>query len=74
MTPDELVIIADKSTSMKAVLNESGYDIWKVPLQIACPVHKLGQETRLSASTKTIGRSGVSTVWSSIRPRRSGRR
>jgi len=44
-----MVIVADKSTSMKEVLTELNYDIWKVPLQIPCPVHKLGQETRPSA-------------------------
>ena len=49
MTPEELIVVADHSASMKAVLTELGYDIWKVPLQIPCPVHKLGQETRPSA-------------------------
>ena len=49
MTPEELIVVADHSASMKEVLTELGYDIWKVPLQIPCPVHKLGQETRPSA-------------------------
>jgi hypothetical protein len=49
VTPEEMIIVADHSASMKAVLTELGYDIWKVPLQIPCPVHKLGQETRPSA-------------------------
>jgi hypothetical protein len=49
MTPEEMIIVADRSTSMKEVLTELGYEIWKVPLQIPCPVHKLGQETRPSA-------------------------
>jgi hypothetical protein len=49
MTSEEMIIVADHSASMKAVLTELGYDIWKIPLQIPCPVHKLGQETRPSA-------------------------
>ena len=49
MTPQEMIIVADHSASMKTVLTELGYDIWKIPLQIPCPVHKLGQEARPSA-------------------------
>jgi hypothetical protein len=49
MTTEEVIVVADHFASMKAVLTELGYDIWKVPLQISCPVHKLGQETRPSA-------------------------
>ena len=49
MTPEEMIVVADHSASMKKVLEELGYDIWKIPLQIPCPVHKLGRETRPSA-------------------------
>jgi hypothetical protein len=59
MTPEEAILVADHATSMKAVLTELDYDIWKVPLQIACPVHKLGGETRLSARIYEDDR----TVW-----------
>jgi hypothetical protein len=49
VTSDENIIIADCSSSMKDVLTELGYDIWKVPIQVACPVHKMGEESRPSA-------------------------
>lgn len=77
MTPEEMVVVADHSASMKAVLTELGYDIWKVPLQIACPVHKLGQETRPSARIYEDDRTvwcfscvvqyTVTQVWSAMR-------
>jgi hypothetical protein len=49
MTPEDAIIVADQTASMKEVLTELNYSIWKVPLQISCPVHKLGQEDRPSA-------------------------
>lgn len=49
MTDFELIHVADRSALMKTVLEDLGYDIWKVPLQVICPVHKLGQEQRPSA-------------------------
>jgi hypothetical protein len=77
MTSEEMIIVADNSASMKAVLTELGYDIWKIPLQIPCPVHKLGQETRPSARVyeddKTIWcfycvmQYRVTEVWAAMR-------
>lgn len=77
MTPEEMIIVADHSASMKAVLTELGYDIWKIPLQIPCPVHKLGQETRPSAriyeDDKTVWcfycvvQYRVTQVWAAMR-------
>jgi hypothetical protein len=49
VTDFELIHVADRSALMKLVLEELGYEIWKVPLQVICPVHKLGQEQRPSA-------------------------
>lgn len=44
-----LVVVADRSASMKVILNECGYSIYRLPHQVTCPFHKLGEETRPSA-------------------------
>lgn len=49
MTPEESILVADRTVLMKDVLEEVGYDLWKFPLQISCPVHNLGKENHPSA-------------------------
>ena len=49
VTDFETILVADRSVLMLDVLLDLGYNVWKTPLQVPCPVHKLGQEGKPSA-------------------------
>jgi hypothetical protein len=60
MTSTEMIQVADRTVKIKEVLSLLGYEIWRVPLQIPCPVHKFGQESHPSARIYT---EDASTIW-----------
>jgi hypothetical protein len=49
VTDFETILVADRSALIRDVLLELGYEVWKTPIQIPCPVHKMGQEQKPSA-------------------------
>jgi hypothetical protein len=49
VTDFETILVADRSVLIRDVLLDLGYEIWKTPIQIPCPIHKLGQEQKPSA-------------------------
>jgi hypothetical protein len=49
MTPEQVIYLADKTVAMTSVLDLNNFSYRGVPSQIPCPIHKSGQEKRLSA-------------------------
>lgn len=53
MTSDQAIYIVDHKIQMTQVLDYNHYSYRGVPCQIPCPVHKKGQEIKLSARLYT---------------------
>lgn len=55
MTPDQTQFVVDRAFTMSEVFDLNGVSYRGVPCQVACPIHKVGRETRLSARLYSDG-------------------
>jgi hypothetical protein len=49
MNLKEKIYLANKISSIKEILEDCGFTIYKIPCQIRCPIHKIGTESTPSA-------------------------